>query len=278
MSIGVHLMLKWPNKFSPSGLWRKCRVSGQTKVKHGIFLSSVISTLLNYNWSPSLPVQANFLSLIPLKIAVVGAPYSGRTNLAMKIAQKYRLCYVSVPHVYSFFVDLANNQETSKDSTAREQLLSEISTYVDMADLPIVYQNGSSFSEEVNLELILLYMKYKEHTVRGFVLDGYPSTLEGAQDFRTRLDGFDTIKVMKSYERENSRSIDDPLDPGTQNLPHDLLDLIVYLQIEDELSLKRQRETEYRKEIANEKLIRPVEETKLDEKKLVETHRKLLKM
>ena len=53
------------------GLWRKNRPAGQFYPKRSSFLSAVVSFLLNLKWHPVVPVKANFLSPVPLKVSLL---------------------------------------------------------------------------------------------------------------------------------------------------------------------------------------------------------------
>ncbi|OQV17509.1 hypothetical protein BV898_08442 [Hypsibius exemplaris] len=255
------------------GSWRRARPSGQCYPKRSTFLSTVVCFLLNLQWQPLVPVQANFLSPIPIKVCVVGAPFSGKTTLAKRTAEFYGLCYVGILQLYA---DYLNAFSLIKLGRLSNDILASLQKYEEL--LCAAVRDGVELPDDENMELMLGYLKWKEGTVKGFVFDGFPSTLTQVREFRNRLDGFDTDRILETHKREKSKLVEDPLDPGETPLPHCLMDLVVFVSVDEQTCLQRLREREFRQFCHDETFVQEVHAAPFNQMKFVIAERRLLRL
>ena len=119
--------------------------------------------------------------LHPLKVMVHGPPASGKTTIARKIAKHYEIHYLDVDEVVTAAISRLESraaggvtEDASEDDIeADKELLSELKAAADA--------NDGKYPEDRILSFLRDRLASPSCRNQGFVFDGYPTTIEEAQ-------------------------------------------------------------------------------------------------
>ncbi|KAI3363735.1 hypothetical protein L3Q82_001351 [Scortum barcoo] len=145
---------------------------------------------------------------LPIKLAVVGPPKSGKTSLAQMFAQKYGLALLSIGGVMR---TVLNTQEHTDLAVQMKKHLSQ----------------GLVVPDELAIQCLEVALMSLTCSTRGCVFDGLPSTLKQAELMGSRsiipmivveLE-LDTVEVLK-------RGLVDKMKPDKPHLMHDSSEIL----------------------------------------------------
>ncbi|XP_029281159.1 LOW QUALITY PROTEIN: adenylate kinase 9 [Cottoperca gobio] len=145
---------------------------------------------------------------LPVKIAVVGPPKSGKTTAAQTFAQRYGLARLSIGGVMRMVL---NNYEHTDLAVQMKKHLSQ----------------GLIVPDELAIQCLEVALMSSVCSTRGFVLDGFPKTLKQAELMGSRsiipmivveLE-LDTVEVLK-------RGFLDKMKPDKIHLMHDSSEIL----------------------------------------------------
>ncbi|XP_030261487.1 adenylate kinase 9 isoform X1 [Sparus aurata] len=145
---------------------------------------------------------------LPLKIAVVGPPKSGKTTVAQMFAQKYGLAWLSIGSVMR---TVLNTQEHTDLAVQMKKHLSK----------------GLVVPDELVIQCLEVALMSLVCSTQGYVLDGFPSTLKQAELMGSRsiipmivveLE-LDTVEVLK-------RGLVEKMKPYKAHLMHDSSEIL----------------------------------------------------
>ncbi|XP_073349311.1 adenylate kinase 9 [Pagrus major] len=145
---------------------------------------------------------------LPLKMAVVGPPKSGKTTVAQMFAQKYGLARLSIGSVMRMVL---NTQEHTDLAVQMKNHLSK----------------GLVVPNELVIQCLEVALMSLVCSTQGYVLDGFPSTLKQAELMGSRsiipmivveLE-LDTVEVLK-------RGLVDKMKPDKPHLMHDSSEIL----------------------------------------------------
>ncbi|CAB1435476.1 unnamed protein product [Pleuronectes platessa] len=145
---------------------------------------------------------------LPVKLAVVGPPKSGKTTVAQSFAQKYGLARLSIGRAMRMVLE---TQEHTDLAVQVKQLLSQ----------------GIVVPDELAIQCLEVVLLSSVCSTRGYVLDGFPMTLKQAELMGSRsiipmivieLE-LDTVEVLR-------RGHMDQIKPNKPHLMHDSTEIL----------------------------------------------------
>ncbi|KAF7262712.1 hypothetical protein EG68_00023 [Paragonimus skrjabini miyazakii] len=98
---------------------------------------------------------------MPLRIAIVGAPKTGKTSIAKRLAQEYNVPVISITETVRWFLRDPSHAFTALADRLRAHL-----------------QHGSAIPDSILAIIIQTLTRNSVYFTRGFILDGYPITAE----------------------------------------------------------------------------------------------------
>ncbi|XP_031726212.1 adenylate kinase 9 isoform X2 [Anarrhichthys ocellatus] len=140
---------------------------------------------------------------LPVKIAVVGPPKSGKTTVAQMFAQNYGLAHLSIGSVMRTV--LSNHEHTDLAVQMKKHL-----------------SQGFAVPDELAIQCLEVVLMNSDCSTRGYVLDGFPKTLKESE-----LIGSRSIIHMLVFELELDtlevlrRGLLDKMKPNKPHLTHD---------------------------------------------------------
>ena len=173
--------------------------------------------------------------MTPLKIALIGGPASGKTSYGKELASEYKIPYLRIQDVivdYFKQKDLLNaelleiKKPTKKDEdgnevededaeedeeiTAKRESINEKLTKIDEVG-KMVTENGR-YSDQALVQMYRYKMNQKACQNQGFILDGYPKTVQQAlllfvaknEDEEEEEEEDEESKVPKDYQAHSS--------------------------------------------------------------------------
>ncbi|KAF8561155.1 hypothetical protein P879_07045, partial [Paragonimus westermani] len=98
---------------------------------------------------------------MPLRMAIVGAPKTGKTSIAKRLAQEYNVPVISITETVRWFLRDPSHAFTALADRLRAHL-----------------QHGSAIPDSTLAIIIQTLTRNSVYFIRGFILDGYPITAE----------------------------------------------------------------------------------------------------
>ncbi|XP_005914603.1 adenylate kinase 9 [Haplochromis burtoni] len=145
---------------------------------------------------------------LPIKIAVIGPPKSGKTTVAQIFSQKYGLAQLSIGSVMRMVLDTQGNTDLAIQM--KEYLL-----------------QGLVVPDELAIQCLEVALMNSVCSMQGYVLDGFPMTLKQAE-----LMGSQSIIPMIVVELELDivevlkRGLADKMKPNKPHLTHDSSEIL----------------------------------------------------
>ncbi|KAE8286847.1 Adenylate kinase 9 [Larimichthys crocea] len=190
--------LQWPLSSTHPLIFHQYIYFFASKENRNAFMLNPLKYLRQPQPTPSLPV----------KMAVIGPPKSGKTTVAQIFAQRYGLARLSIGSVIRNVLD---NQ-----------------AYTDLAlQMKKHLSNGLIVPDELAIQCLEVALMSSVCNNRGYVLDGFPMTLKQAELMGSRsiipmivveLE-LDTVEVLK-------RGIVDKMKPNKPHLMHDSSEIL----------------------------------------------------
>ncbi|XP_065820230.1 adenylate kinase 9 [Labrus bergylta] len=152
--------------------------------------------------------QPKPFALLPVKIAILGPPKSGKTTVAQMFAKKYGLARLSIGGVMR---EVLNTQENTDLAVQMKRYLSQ----------------GLVVPDELAIQCLEVALMSSVCSTRGYVLDGFPKTLKQAELMRSKsiipmtaveLE-LDTVEVLK-------RGLLDKMKPNKPHVMHDSSEIL----------------------------------------------------
>lgn len=115
-----------------------------------------------------------------LNILIMGGPGAGKGTMSAKIVEKYNVCHISTGDIFR----------------------SEIGNQTELGMMAKSYMDkGLLVPDEVTNQMVKSYLENLEDKKNGFLLDGYPRTIDQAKAFDALSEGsdlaIDTVIVME---------------------------------------------------------------------------------
>ncbi|XP_070781653.1 adenylate kinase 9 [Enoplosus armatus] len=190
--------LQWPLNTTYPLIFHQYIYFFASKENRNTFMLNPLKYLRQLKPTPSLPV----------KMAVVGPPKSGKTTVAQMFAQKYGLARLSIGGVTRMVL---NTQEHTDLAVQMKNHLSQ----------------GLVVPDELAIQCLEVALMSSVCSTRGYVLDGFPMTLKQAELMESRsiipmivveLE-LDTVEVLK-------RGLVDKMNPNKPHLMHDSSEIL----------------------------------------------------
>ncbi|MEQ2306604.1 hypothetical protein AMECASPLE_009844 [Ameca splendens] len=225
--------------------------------------ASIVSDTFNFDWICRGGMVANMNSiakeykhtrqLLPVKICLVGPPAAGKTTVAKKLCQHYKIHHINI-------------------SSLIEEKITQLKEMINGADLDDISEEAAAAAEE-QLEMINQSMETNQGQLaedqffdilreklyskpcrnQGFVLDGFPETSEQAKlvfsdeepenkdsDLTSKIPWYNKIITPEHVFALNAS--DDFLTKRVQGLPRSLAEKMRYTQKEFVPRLARYRQ------------------------------------
>ena len=115
-----------------------------------------------------------------LNILIMGGPGAGKGTMSAKIVEKYNVCHISTGDIFR----------------------SEIGNQTELGMMAKSYMDkGLLVPDEVTNQMVKSYLEHLEDKKNGFLLDGYPRTIDQAKAFDALSEGsdlaIDTVIAME---------------------------------------------------------------------------------
>lgn len=141
-----------------------------------------ISKLIQLKYPNFLEIKAKFLEeykkargLTPLKLCLLGPPFSGKTTLCNKLHEYYKIPYLSIKTVMQQTIDKLKEKIEKKtedmDMSAEQELLRELTEH-------------EHYPEQHVTSFLKAKLNSMECQNQGYVLDGYPTIVEETNVFQ----------------------------------------------------------------------------------------------
>eukprot|EP00750_Incisomonas_marina_P027755 INCI6232.5.p1 GENE.INCI6232.5~~INCI6232.5.p1 ORF type:complete len:870 (+),score=184.23 INCI6232.5:1838-4447(+) len=180
--------------------------------------------------APKPPLDAHVL--FPLQVCLLGSRCAGKTRQARRIAARFSACVIT----FDDLVVAAATQDTADKA--------ENATYsVDPALAARVQANlfdGDDIQDELAVALVVdAVRRINQDEYRGWVLDGWPSTLAQAQQLHQQLTGYSLeAEAAEAPSATGSRMCPPPLHVE-RSPPPALFDVVVRLDVDQENLMRR---------------------------------------
>ncbi|KAL7388763.1 hypothetical protein ABVT39_020280 [Epinephelus coioides] len=190
--------LQWPLNTSYPLIFHQYIYFFASKENRNIFMLNPLKYLRQPKPTQSLPV----------KMAVVGPPKSGKTTVAQMFAQKYGLACLSIGGVMRMVL---NDRENTDLAVQMRKHLSQ----------------GLTVPDELAIQCLEVVLMSSVCSTQGYVLDGFPKTLKQAE-----LMGSQSIIPMIVVELEldtvevQKRGLVDKMKPDKPHLMHDSSEIL----------------------------------------------------
>lgn len=112
-----------------------------------------------------------------MKIIVIGIQGAGKSTQGNLLSEKLKIPYLSTGHIF---------REMAKEKTSLGRYIKEI------------MNAGYLIPDEKTVEIVSEYLKKKEYK-KGYILDGFPRTLEQVKKFEN---GVDKVVYLKVSDKE----------------------------------------------------------------------------
>lgn len=236
------------------------------KMKQGMVpLGKLIDTVFDMIAIPEPPHDIMQLPVIPLRLAIIGKPFSGKSTLAHEIAARYGLNLINVDDLVTTAISEFNKSgegEALKKApiSAGKKLprLSHLGAKIQMSLL-----EGQSPIDQHIVQLVLIALakqveSEKEKPGNGWILLNFPRNRAQAQLFEKELSGYEDPKPIKlgnlkrvpkeekkdkaSVVSGRKRSLVAPADAKNerqQSLAKSGIDIVFMLEVDNEIAIKR---------------------------------------
>uniref|UniRef100_A0A087YFC0 Uncharacterized protein n=1 Tax=Poecilia formosa TaxID=48698 RepID=A0A087YFC0_POEFO len=228
--------------------------------------ASIVSDSLTFDWTSEEGLVKNIKNivkeyklarqLLPIKICLIGPPAVGKTTLAMKLCQYYKLHYINVK---SMFDEKITQLETIIATEEYEEEVAEEAQAAAHDQLEYIQRTledneAGVVTEDLIFEVLREKLYSKGSMNQGFVLDGFPETLDQAKmvfaDESQENQDVDVLSKMPRYNKSvtpeyifSLEAPDDFLFKRVQELPECVAEKMRYTQDEfkSRLGAYRQR-------------------------------------
>ncbi|KAM9840260.1 adenylate kinase 9 [Aulostomus maculatus] len=190
--------LQWPFNTTHPLLLHQFIYFFASKETQKTFMLSPLKFLRQPKPSPSLPV----------KIAIVGPPKSGKTTVAQMFAWKYGLARVSIGSVMR---KVLNSRENSDLAEQMKQHLHQ----------------GLVVPDELALQCLEVVLMDTVCSTQGYVLDGFPMTVKQAELMgRLSIIPMIVVELELGIMEVLTRGVEDKKKPNKPHLMHDSVEII----------------------------------------------------
>ena len=246
-----------------------------------VLLGDMVDTLNDIVHPPPPPPVVPELPTFPLKACIVGKTYAGKSILAERLAANYQLTVLDPESVVADALQAAEKGETEPavvgeaeakaagDEAAGDEVAEAApvptARAVLGAQVAELLRGGKPVPEALLAQLIAeaikrIDVRSASNRQKGWILDGYPRTLEQSQLLEKELTGFEVPKATKGKKKtskaapakgskakgakgkkgaaadEAAAAADE--DDGTPGVPSGV-DIMLHLDIEDDLAVRR---------------------------------------
>lgn len=195
-------------------------------------LGSIIDELIAAT-SPPPENPADKIPEFPVKAAIVGKAFSGKSTQARKLATKFHASIISTE-------DLLQEAVSSLEAPDKE-LVPEYRSLAEAARRSL--KEGKEVDDRVMVGLFVNKIQKVENLPEtgGWILDGFPRNLNQAQLLEKQLTGYEPPhKQNRSKSKRHSRLTTPPPKSEAKEPPKASgIDLIVRLDVEDDVVMRR---------------------------------------
>ncbi|KAM6915045.1 adenylate kinase 7-like [Xenentodon cancila] len=217
----------------------------------------ILKISVNFSWKSKAGMVENIDSivkeykdtrqLLPVKICLVGPPAVGKSTIAKKLCQHYKIHHISIKEMIEEKISQLNEMINDTDSeyvsevakAAAQTQLENINTTMKMNQ---VIASGRLAEHEV-FDILQAKLNSKPCRNQGFILDGFPKTYKQAKTCFTEEDteeqGLDLMFKIPDYNKTITPehvfvldAADDFLIKRVQGLPESVAEEMRYTQDE----------------------------------------------
>ncbi|EFC50384.1 cpc1/kpl2 [Naegleria gruberi] len=229
-------MAEFKDYLSCKGVWKE---SSDETEKVSNFIKDVVSKLHDkIHPLPSPKTEPVLKSKYSYNVILTGKPMSGKSTVCKKIASQLSLFHINTEAILKSLLDGENKS-------------SEYSEIANRARACLL--DGREIDEEIIVDLILLEIekveKIENTTYQGWLIEGYPLTLEAAKILERRISGYtpsveefvgtdSEVKLNSVILNQNScKKSDEEL--MKRLVPFQAFTSVIFIDVEDELVFER---------------------------------------
>jgi adenylate kinase family enzyme len=218
-------------------------------------LSNLIEDLFQITLPPIEPYPVTIIPAVPLRIALTGKKYSGKSTLAKVLADKYQMTVLRIDDLVKEAIANADiSVKKGKDKNSSEKDKKPLSKQQIGAKLQLPMMEGQAPDDFLLVSLVLEAMSQEPERPGGYLLVDFPKTRQQAQLLEREISGYEDpkpikkgdLKRAKDKERattgNRNRSLINPAEnPQDNPVPQPIsgLDAVFLLDVKNEVAFKR---------------------------------------
>jgi adenylate kinase family enzyme len=218
-------------------------------------LSNLIEELFQITLPPIEPYPVTIIPTVPLRIAITGKKYAGKSTLAKVLAEKYQLTILRIDDLVKDAIANADiSVKKGKDKNSSEKDKKPLSKQQIGAKLQLAMLEGQAPEDSLLVALVLEAMSQEPERPGGYLLVDFPKTRQQAQLLEREISGYEDPKPIKKGDLKRSkdkerattgnrnRSMINPTEnPQDNPVPQPIsgLDAVFLLDVNNEVAFKR---------------------------------------
>ncbi|KAK6091403.1 hypothetical protein MT418_8550 [Batrachochytrium dendrobatidis] len=231
------------------GIWQ---LSAQNPVTN-FLLGQLVENIMTLSAVPEAVYETVPIPCVPLRVAIIGKPFSGKITLARSLAEMYNMTLLRVDDLMKEAISVGDPAPKKLTTDAKDKnLKKKLSKQQIGAKIQLEMLEGHGPNDSMLVSLIIEALGQKPINPGGWILVGFPQTRAQAQLLEHELSGYEDPKPIKKGDLKRSkdkdksasknRSIIAPVDVqcgSTTVSPVSGLDCVLLLDVKNEISVSR---------------------------------------
>ena len=143
-----------------------------------------IKIFLKASYYCYVPLSLSIIVVQPIRALVIGPPAVGKTTVVKQLCERYKLHHLTVKDVINDAMEALQRSSARTDVGEEEE--DDGKAQEDQELLDAINESKEEDSGRIGENYVLRFMKEKMRSKpcqnQGFILDGYPKTMEQARD------------------------------------------------------------------------------------------------
>ncbi|XP_071962489.1 adenylate kinase 7-like [Antedon mediterranea] len=153
-------------------------------IKENMNIRWVAETGLKENITDVIKEYKQTRGLLPMRACVLGPPASGKTSIVQALCKQYKLHHIKINDVIREAIEMLEKSAARVDSDENED--DDGKAQEDHELLETIMENKEANNGRIDDQYIIPFFRDKLHSMpcqnQGFILDGYPKTMEQAKE------------------------------------------------------------------------------------------------